>query len=139
MSAGEVGRSAGDVGRRSVTGMSTWKPPNSSSPRRGVAAAEPNVGDRPRVGESPPELRSVVLDVDWVWRRLLPQAWSGVAEVWMIGQRALLSGADRLLRSSLDVMSAYLSPWSRLGEPWPTGVTAMWAAALLLAYLFLSY
>ena len=59
MSAGDVGRSAGDVGRRSDTGMSTWKPPNSSSPRRGVAAAEPNVGDRPRVGESPPELRSV--------------------------------------------------------------------------------
>ena len=28
----------------------------------------------------PPELRSVVLDVDWIWRRYLPLAWSGVAE-----------------------------------------------------------
>jgi multicomponent Na+:H+ antiporter subunit D len=92
-----------------------------------------------KMGWYPPELRSVVLDVDWVWRRLLPQAWSGVAEGWGIGQRAFLGTADRLRRRLLAFTAAHLSPWSRLGEPWPTGVTTMWAAALLLAYLFLSY
>jgi multicomponent Na+:H+ antiporter subunit D len=92
-----------------------------------------------RMGWYPPEIRSTVLDVDWVWRRLLPQAWSGVAESWLILQNAFLRTCDAARLRLLDFMSAHLSPWSRLGEPWPTGVTAMWAAALLLAYLFLAY
>jgi multicomponent Na+:H+ antiporter subunit D len=92
-----------------------------------------------KVGLYPPELRSVVLDVDWIWRRLLPQAWSGVAEGWMMGQRWFLGVAVRARRSLLSVTEAHLSPWTRLGEPWPTGATAMWAAVVLLAYLLISY
>ncbi len=92
-----------------------------------------------KMGWYPPELRSVVLDVDWLWRRLLPQAWSGVADSWLIVQRRLLAFGDGLRRRLLDFTATQLSPWSRLGEPWPTGVTAMWAAVLLLAYLFLAY
>ena len=87
----------------------------------------------------PPELRSVVLDVDWIYRRLLPQLWGGVAGVWMSGQRVFLGTAEGLRRKLLDLTSTHLSPWSRLGEPWPTGATTMWAALLLLAYLVLSY
>jgi multicomponent Na+:H+ antiporter subunit D len=92
-----------------------------------------------KTGLYPPELRSVVLDIDWTWRRLLPQAWSGVADGWMIGQRWFLGGADRARRELLGYTEAHLSPWTRLGEPWPTGATAMWAAVLLLAYLLISY
>jgi multicomponent Na+:H+ antiporter subunit D len=92
-----------------------------------------------KTGLYPPELRSVVLDIDWIWRRLLPQAWSGVADGWMIGQRWFLGGADRARRELLGYTEAHLSPWTRLGEPWPTGATAMWAAVLLLAYLLISY
>ena len=92
-----------------------------------------------KTGLYPPELRSVILDVDWVWRRLLPQAWSGVAEGWMIGQRWFLGLAERARRELLGYTEAHLSPWTRLGEPWPTGTTAMWAAVLLLAYLLISY
>lgn len=92
-----------------------------------------------KMGWYPPELRSVVLDVDWVWRKFLPRAWSGVAEGWLMGQRRFLGTADGFRLWLLDKTSTHLSPWSRFGEPWPTGATAMWAAALLLAYLFLSY
>ena len=92
-----------------------------------------------KVGLYPPELRSVVLDVDWVWRRLLPAAWSGVSEGWMIGQRFFLGMANRARLTVLDVVQAQLSPWTRLGEPWPTGATAMWAAVILFAYLLLSF
>ena len=46
---------------------------------------------------------------------------------------------DRARLQVLDFTQAHLSPWSRFGEPWPTGATAMWAAGLLLAYLFLAY
>ncbi len=92
-----------------------------------------------KTGLYPPELRSVVLDVDWVWRWLLPRAWSGVAETWSVGRRVVLGRADALRLRLLGFTQAHLSPWSRFGEPWPTGATAMWAAVLLLAYLFLSY
>ena len=92
-----------------------------------------------KTGLYPPELRSVVLDVDWVWRRLLPQAWSGVADGWMIGQRWFLGLADRARRELIGYTEGQLSPWTRLGEPWPTGAAAMWAAVLLLAYLLISY
>ena len=87
----------------------------------------------------PPELRSVVLDVDWLWRRMLPVAWSGLARVWQAGQGAFLRAADAARLRFLGFTRAHLSPWSRFGEPWPTGATAMWAAALLFAYLFLAY
>jgi multicomponent Na+:H+ antiporter subunit D len=92
-----------------------------------------------KTGLYPPELRSVVLDVDWVWRRLLPEAWSGVSEVWLMGQGWFLSRAVALRRDLVGFTRAHLSPWTRFGEPWPSGTTAMWAAALLLAYLYLSY
>jgi len=92
-----------------------------------------------KTGLYPAELRSVVLDVDWIWRWLLPRAWSGVSEVWMIGQRAFLTRCDRARVGLLHYAEAHLGPWSRLGEPWPTGATAMWAAGLLFVYLFLSF
>jgi multicomponent Na+:H+ antiporter subunit D len=92
-----------------------------------------------KTGVYPPELRSVVLDVDWIYRRLLPQAWSGVAEAWMMGQRAFLDRAERARQTVLGWTAGYYSPWTQLGEPWPTGATAIWAALLLVAYLYLSY
>jgi multicomponent Na+:H+ antiporter subunit D len=92
-----------------------------------------------KTGLYPPELRSVVLDVDWIYRRLLPRAWSGLAEGWVLARRAFLDAADRARRSLLRMAEAQHRPGSRFGEPWPTGATAMWAAVLLLAYLYLSY
>ncbi|MBW2498869.1 MAG: Na(+)/H(+) antiporter subunit D [Deltaproteobacteria bacterium] len=92
-----------------------------------------------KTGVYPPELRSVVLDVDWIYRRLLPQAWSGVAQAWMMGQRAFLDRAERARQTVLAWTAGYYSPWTQFGEPWPTGATAIWAALLLVAYLYLSY
>ncbi|MFP6654570.1 MAG: Na(+)/H(+) antiporter subunit D [Myxococcota bacterium] len=92
-----------------------------------------------KAGLYPPELRSIILDIDWTWRRLGPSVWSAVAEGWMFGQRHFLHMADRARLTLLRFTQAHLSPWTRLGEPWPTGATAMWAALLLLAYLLLSY
>ncbi|MEE8166504.1 MAG: Na(+)/H(+) antiporter subunit D, partial [Myxococcota bacterium] len=92
-----------------------------------------------KTGLYPPELRSVVLDIDWLWRRFLPRVWEGLAEAWMIGQHALLGRGVRARREVLRLAESHLSPWTRFGEPWPTGRTAMWAAGLLLVYLYLSY
>jgi multicomponent Na+:H+ antiporter subunit D len=92
-----------------------------------------------KAGLYPPELRSIILDIDWTWRRLGPACWSVVVKGWMLGQRRFLAAADWARRALLLFARAHLSPWTRLGEPWPTGATAMWAALLLLAYLLLSY
>lgn len=69
-----------------------------------------------------------MLGVDWVWRRLAPRAWSGVAESWLFRQRACLHTADRLRRQGLDLTLIQLGALSRFGEPWPMG-----SARLLLA------
>ncbi|MFK7897102.1 MAG: Na(+)/H(+) antiporter subunit D [Myxococcota bacterium] len=92
-----------------------------------------------KMGWYPPELRSVVLDVDWVWRRMLPKTVGAVAAVWMTGQRAFLGACDGARVAGLGFVRSHLSPWSRLGEPWPTGATTIWAAVLLMAYLLIAY
>jgi multicomponent Na+:H+ antiporter subunit D len=92
-----------------------------------------------KTGLYPPELRSVVLDVDWIYRRLLPDAWAGVAEGWLLVQRRALAFAERVRLRVIGLTRAYMAPGTRFGEPWPTGATAMWAAVLLVAYLYLVY
>ena len=92
-----------------------------------------------KTGLYPPELRSIILDIDWTWRRLLPRVGSGVAEVWMVAQGRFLGTAERAGRALLGFTEAHLSPWTRFGEPWPTGANVMWAAVLLLVYLLIAY
>jgi multicomponent Na+:H+ antiporter subunit D len=92
-----------------------------------------------KIGLYPAELRSVVLDVDWIWRRLLPRTWDGVSGAWLICQRTALARFGQLRQAVLGFTETHLSPGSRLGEPWPTGATAMWAAGLLFIYLYHSF
>ncbi|MHA7837419.1 MAG: Na(+)/H(+) antiporter subunit D [bacterium] len=92
-----------------------------------------------KAGLYPKERRSTVLDVDWTYRRLLPRLWRLFGEQGSSLQDRLLGVAKGMRRSLLDVGEAHLSPWTRFGEPWPTGATAMWAALLLLAYPYLAY
>lgn len=92
-----------------------------------------------KTGLYPPELRSTVLDFDWVYRRLLPRIGDGLGAGYTMvldsgmakfhaGRRALLSRVARIYQ-----------PFGTLGEPWPTGATTLWAAIMLLTYLVLYY
>lgn len=90
-------------------------------------------------GLYPAERRGVVLDVDWVYRRLLADAWAASTARWGRLQRGFLARMKAVRGGVLEVAEAHLSPWTRFGEPWPTGATAMWAGMLLLAYLILAY
>jgi len=87
-------------------------------------------------GIYPPELRSVNLDVDWVYRRLLPGAWNAA------GSRAI--GAMRALSSALPGW------WSRRGlqqavprrslyRSAETSTAAVLVGTLLAGYLFIYY
>jgi len=92
-----------------------------------------------KTGLYPPHLRGIVLDVDWIHRRALPRLWSGLSAGWLALQRGCLDSAKQARNRVFDMAEAQLSPWSRFGEPWPTGTTAMWAAVLLFFYLLLAY
>ncbi len=92
-----------------------------------------------KTGLYPPELRSVVVDFDWTYRKL---GVGVVRWVWWFGghARAWLGG---LVRAGLDRTVGFVAdhhrPGGAMGEPWPTGSAALWAALLLYAYLMLAY
>ncbi len=92
-----------------------------------------------KTGLYPSDLRGIVLDVDWIDRRALPWIWSGLSKGWITLQHRCLGVAKQARSRVLDMTEAHLSPWSRFGEPWPSGTTAMWAAVMLLSYLLLAY
>ena len=91
------------------------------------------------VGLYPPELRSVNIDSDWVYRRLLPgairraDAVAAAVVARVRGQWAL--GLDRLL----FLIAHQHRPGGVLGRTWPTGVAALWILVLLGACLVIYY
>ena len=87
----------------------------------------------------PPELPSVNLDVDWFVRRAAPKTGATLARPFVLVATALGTWVASLPRSILTVARWLHSPRGRLGDPWPTGITAFWAALLLLVVLVYSY
>ncbi|MCG8555487.1 MAG: Na(+)/H(+) antiporter subunit D [Proteobacteria bacterium] len=90
-------------------------------------------------GLEAPELRSTNLDFDWVYRRvaavpllLAGRITAGLIEV----AREGVFDASRYYARHLD---AHYGPRGLLGEPWHTGASAFWTAALLGVYLLFSY
>jgi multicomponent Na+:H+ antiporter subunit D len=87
----------------------------------------------------PPELKSVNLDAEWLYRRLLPDAL----------QRALAGAgpldamlrfqARRLLRGGIEVLARHHGEHGILARSWPTGSMVIWVAALLGFTLVLYY
>jgi multicomponent Na+:H+ antiporter subunit D len=88
-------------------------------------------------GIYPPELRSVNLDVDWLYRRLAPQAvHAAMAKVAPI-DRALRSQAKAAIDWALRDLARHHGSYGGLGGSWPTGSMVLWVAALLgLSLLF---
>ena len=87
----------------------------------------------------PPELPSVNLDVDWVVRRAVPRTVGFVSRPFVLVASALGGWLSGLPRAVLTLASWLHGPRGRFGHPWPTGITAFWAALLLLVVLVYSY
>ena len=93
-----------------------------------------------RTGIYPPELPSLNLDSDWLYRKLLPAAVLRVRLGTMLLRMLLWERLRRGLGAGLRVLARSHAPGSGLlGEPWPVGTTAMWAALLLGVVLVLYY
>jgi multicomponent Na+:H+ antiporter subunit D len=80
----------------------------------------------------PPELPSVNLDTDWLYRRALPTAGRVVAR--SVSATLVLAAriAQRLLARATAWMTRHAEPpRGAFGEPWTAGTTALWAAIML--------
>ena len=88
-------------------------------------------------GIYPPELRSVNLDVDWLYRRLAPNAVHAVMAKVAPIDRALRSHAKAAIDWALRDLARHHGSYGGLGGSWPTGSMVLWVAALLgLSLLF---
>lgn len=87
----------------------------------------------------PPEIPSVNLDTDWVYRRMLPQLISGLGIVifWIDSQ--LRKAFLRYLKRSIGWLKATFGEKGVWGRPWTTNTMAVWAAILLGVFLLIYY
>lgn len=92
-----------------------------------------------KTGLYPPELRSTVLDTDWLYRRLLPNTLSHLGAAYTASLEWCLSKFHTGRRTLLSQVEKIHEPFGPLGEPWPTGATTLWAALMLFTYLVLYY
>jgi multicomponent Na+:H+ antiporter subunit D len=92
-----------------------------------------------RTGIYPPELRSTNLDTDWFYRVLgrgvVSQAYRFAGIFWNI----YAHGVVRDARKFVSAVYRYSGPGGAFARAWPTGLMAFWTAALLAAFLLLSY
>ena len=88
-------------------------------------------------GLYPPELHSVNLDAEWIYRKVLPRG-AGLVSAAM---ESLAGGARTLVTDSIQQTRDGFgrSRWAayHLSASWPTGSMVLWIAVLLGVYLLL--
>ena len=90
-----------------------------------------------RTGIYPPELRSVNLDSDWLYRTLLNRLWH-LAGSGLAGARAALGASLGAVTMRLhNGVYRHHGPDGGLARTWPTRSLALWMLVLLLGYLLL--
>jgi len=92
-----------------------------------------------RTGIYPPELRSVNLDFDWFYRRLLPTTATRVWTLALRGWEAFNAGAAGRVEALIAVLSRHHGPHGLLAATWPSGSMVLWAVLLLGVCLVFYY
>ena len=88
-----------------------------------------------RSGLYPPELRSINLDFDWSYRRLLPALLGAVSRLYVpVDTRIRTLFLLRIQWIIATVFRAH-GPEGLLARTWPTGSTVLWVAVLLALYM----
>ena len=90
-------------------------------------------------GLYPPELRSVNLDVEWSYRRLLPATARGIARIGTLARTRLLDRLRTHASQFLDGVYRHHGPRGVFARTWPTGSTVLWVVVILVAFLVLYY
>jgi len=92
-----------------------------------------------RTGIYPPELKSVNLDTDVVYRRFLPRLIMRLRNIisgtWMFGSWFVKAKADKLV----NTLHNSHGPEGRMASAWPTGAMVLWIAIILTATLLVNF
>ena len=86
-------------------------------------------------GIYPPELRSVNLDVEWLYRGVGARAVRALGATIETADRTLRAEARRTIAGLLGGIVRVSGPAGLLARTWSTGGAALWVAAALAAYL----
>ncbi len=87
----------------------------------------------------PPELPSINLDTDWVYRKPLPATVAWLYRTGVQIRAAVVRVMMAQLNQELSWVQKQCGPSGPLGGSWTTGGMVIWVAILLVAYLFLYY
>ena len=92
-----------------------------------------------RRGLYPAELRSINLDLDWLYRRFLPSLVGIIAHQTRHAWRGLARLANYRIERTLVLVYRAHGPQGALARTWPTGSMVLWIAVLLGITLGLAY
>ena len=92
-----------------------------------------------RTGIYPPELRSVNLDTDWFYRRLLPGFVSAVVRVGTPIQDRFFSGSKALVISLIGGVRSLHSSQGVFGRTWLTSSSVLVVTIFLAVYLLFNF
>jgi multicomponent Na+:H+ antiporter subunit D len=90
-------------------------------------------------GLYPPELPSVNIDAEWLYRRLAPRVVRGVSEATVPLHLGLRLGLLRRLGRFVGILFWYHGPRGILARTWATGSMVLWVVILLGVYLVAYY
>ena len=92
-----------------------------------------------RSGIHPPEIRAVNLDIDWIYRRLIPKLYRPIAALIGLIWTALSEAALKNLGQFQNLLHRWHSPETGMARVRPTGAMVIWVAILLAVTLITSY
>lgn len=88
-------------------------------------------------GLYPPELRSVNLDADWIYRKFLPVSIHKGIIFFRNAKESAINKAIAPMHSARNSFSQSSIAKYHLSESWPTGSMVFWISVILLSYLLL--
>jgi len=92
-----------------------------------------------RTGLYPPELKSTVLDTDWIYRRLLFRGWRGVVAGAGETSTALKGGLLGYVDLVIDTSRRLAGPGGPLARTVTPGASVLWLTVMLGLYLLVYY
>lgn len=92
-----------------------------------------------RTGIYPPELKSVNLDADWTYRRLLPRMIGAVARLVSTVWTGIAGFGARCVHDVIARLYSSHGPEGRIARVWPTGSMVLWIAVLLGIALIVAF
>ena len=92
-----------------------------------------------RTGIYPKETRSVNLDSDWVYRRLLPSVVQAIERVGGTARSRLVDRLTARVTRFIEGIYRHHGPQGVFARTWPTGSTVFWVTVILALFLVLYY